>query len=228
VPRRRRGYPVALMISIDNMNAQIWNIYSESIKSDKKLSDRNEYNFYESIVDEIRPRVKEGIKTVLIASENRNDYENFLEHIRKHQSWLIKGYELNTVSFEYIPHPARNVNEVKEIINKTKFHQSLQKASIEDVQQIMKIVEKRINKPEDIETILFTLKEIEKTVYTNTGHRPEYILMTDAYQRNHRRRINRLLQIAKNKKIKIKIVDNKTVSGKRLSQFGGLLCLLKK
>jgi stalled ribosome rescue protein Dom34 len=216
------------MISIDNGNAQIWNIYSESIKSDKKVSGKDAYNFYESIVDEIRPRVKEGIKTVLIASENRSDYEDFLEHVKKHQNWLIKGYELNRVSFEHVPHPARNVNEVKELINKTKFHQSLQEASTEDVQQVMKIVEKRINSPKDIENILFTLKEIEETVYTDYGKRPEYILMTDTYKGNHRRRVNRLLQVAKNKKIKINIVDNKTVSGKRLTQFGGLICLLTK
>jgi stalled ribosome rescue protein Dom34 len=92
----------------------------------------------------------------------------------------------------------------------------------------MKTVEKRISTPDGIETILFTLKEIEKKVYADSDHKPEYILMTDAYQRNHKRRINRLLQVSKNRKIKIKIVENKTVFGKRLVQFGGLICILKK
>ena len=228
MPRRRRGYPLALLISLDDLNARLWNIYSESIKPDRKLSGKDSYNFYEALVDEIRPRVKKGIKTVLIASEDRANYEEFMDHINKHQSWLVKGYELNTVSFEYLPYAAENVNEVKELIKNTWFTEKIEEASTVDIQQVMINLERRVNTPEGIETLLFTLSEIENAVYSDKGKIPEYILLTDDFQRKHRRRTNRLLQIARNKEIKTNIVKNESKHGHRISQFGGIICVLRK
>jgi stalled ribosome rescue protein Dom34 len=228
VPRRRRGYPLALLISLDGLNARFWNIYSESIKPDRKLSGEDSYNFYESVVDEIRPRVKKGIKTVLIASEEIVNFESFMEHVNRHQSWLVKGYELNTVSFEYLSYRAENVNEVRELIKNTGFVEKIEEASKVDIQQVMMNLESRVNTVEGIETLLFTLSEIENTVYSEKGKRPEYILMTEDFQRKHRRRTNRLLQIARNKEIKTNIVKSESKHGKRISQFGGIICVLRK
>jgi stalled ribosome rescue protein Dom34 len=227
VPRRRRGYPLALLISLDDFNAKLWNIYSESIKPDKKLIGEDNYNFFEAVVDEIRPLVKKGIKTVFIASEDKGNFDDFMEHISKHQSWLIKGYELNIVSFKYLPYAAENVNEIKDLINNTGFVEKIKVATTVDIQQVMRTLERRVNTPEGIETLLFTLNEVENTVYSEKGKRPEYILMTDEFQGKHRHRTNRLLQIARNKEIKINIVKKETKYGNRIAQFGGLICVLR-
>jgi stalled ribosome rescue protein Dom34 len=59
---------------------------------------------------------------------------------------------------------------------------------------------------------------------------PEYLLLTDSYLAGEKRkvRLNRLMQIAQNKKIKMRIVNKETPAGVRLNQLGGLVvCLLK-
>ena len=94
--RRRRGYPVAVLIGLENDKASLWNIYSRSIKPDTSIKqEKNLYNYFEAIIDQLRGNVKQGVKTVLVASPDVKNYEAFYQHIEKHQRWLIAGYELN-------------------------------------------------------------------------------------------------------------------------------------
>jgi stalled ribosome rescue protein Dom34 len=53
----------------------------------------------------------------------------------------------------------------------------------------------------------------------------KYLLLTDKYlaEAQDKNRIQRLLQISKNKKMKTRIVKAETAAGKRISQLGGIV-----
>lgn len=226
--RRRRGYPVAVLIGLEKNKASLWNIYSRSIKPDTSIKqEKNQYNYYEAIIDQLRGNVKQGVKTVLVASPDVKNYEAFYQHIEKHQRWLIAGYELNRVTIEYVEGSATDIDAVIELIEESGLQRTIQKASREDVKRVMSVLEKRLGTPEGIDTLKFTLTEVEDEVYGDHGS-AEYILLTTDFQYNHRRRTQRLLQIAQNKGIKSMIVEAETSMGTRLSQFGGLICMTRE
>jgi stalled ribosome rescue protein Dom34 len=229
VPRRRkvRGYPLAVLIGLEEQRASLWNVYSSSIKSEIVIEKESiDYNFFESIINRLRPKVKQGIKTILVASIDEKNYEKFIKHIDKHQHWLIGGYELNRVTLEYVEGSAKDMDSVVELINDSGLQKTIKQASRDDIKRIMGVLEKRLSTSDGVDTILFSIKEVENSVYGEV-YNPEYILMTSQFQRQHRRRTQRLLQIAKNKGIKTMIVETTTFMGTRLTQFGGLICLLK-
>ena len=95
------------------------------------------------------------------------------------------------------------------------------------MRQEMGVLEKHLNDPGGIETLLFTLKEVEGAVYGGEKS-PEYVLVTEVFRSRNRRRIDRLLQMAANKNIKTRIVKPDTPVGARLAQFGGLVCMLRE
>ena len=223
--RRRRGYPVAMLIGLEGDRASTWDIYSESVKSGPRIQGEDEYNFYESIIDALRPGIKEGVKSILIAAPHEKDYSAFMDHIRKHQGWLLGGWSLNTATFTRIQEPAMSARQVRELVGTRGFREKLAETSQGDIQQVMGVLEKRLNDPEGIETVLFTLKEVEEAVYGN-GETPEYILVTELFLSRNRRRTTRLLQVAANRDVRTRIIGPDTPAGARIAQFGGLVCML--
>ena len=205
----------------------MWNIYSQSIKPYIVIKlDNTPYNFYESIINHLRPGIKQGVKTIIIASTNDKNYEAFHKHIEKHQRWLIGGYELNQVTLEYIKGSANDLDTVLELIEESSLQTTIREASQEDINRVMRVLEKRLSTPRGIDTLLFTLHEIEETIEDEESN-PEYVLLTNEFQQSHRRRTQRLLQIAQNKRIKSMIVDARSPMGTRLTQFGGLICMMR-
>jgi stalled ribosome rescue protein Dom34 len=225
--RRKRGYPKAILIGLEMNQAVTWNIYSESVKTGERMQGDNEYNFFESIVDVLRQKVKQGIKSVLIAAPDEKDYRNFMYHIRKHQSWLLNGWSLNIVTFKRIEEPAMTANQVRSLVKAHGFKEKLTETNHEDLLQVMSALEKRLSSPEGIETVLFTLKEIEDAVYSDEM-KPEYILVTEPFRSRKRRRTQRLRQVAANKNIKTRIIKPDTPAGARITQFGGIICILRE
>ena len=222
---RRRGYPVAVLIGLEGLKAHFWNVFSQSVRKGQVLQGENEYNFYESIVDQLRPGFKQGLKTILVATPNEKEYKRFMEHIRKHQGWMLKGYSLNIVTFEYLAEEATELLAVQELVRKGDFRSKLAEVSSGDISQVMNHLEKLLNDPKGIETLLFTLREVENAVYGDTP--VEYILITEAMNRRFGRRTNRLLQIAQNKKIQTRIIARGNPAESRIVQLGGLVCILK-
>ncbi len=224
--RRTRGYPVAVLVGLENKRAIFWSIFSNSVKSGviKKWTD-NEYNFFESLVDEIRPSIKQGVKAVLLVSEDKKKYDGFMGHIQKHQGWMLKGYELNRVSFQFLEGSAKDVDDVTELVTASGFRDSIKKAGEGDMSLVVGVLEKRLASRDGIETLRFSIEEVEDVVYNNGE--AEYILISQKYQQQHRRRVQRLLQVAENKGVKTRIIppDSKHIG--RVAQFGGMICLLR-
>lgn len=95
--RYRRGYPLAVLVGLEERRAVLWRVFSEVVKLDGIVERGREaekgelYDFLESIVNALRPIIKEGIKSIVIAAPARTDYaKNFLDHIRKHHVWLVR------------------------------------------------------------------------------------------------------------------------------------------
>jgi stalled ribosome rescue protein Dom34 len=224
--RRRRGYPVAVLVGLENKRAIFWNIFSNSVKAGEvKKWVYNEYNFFEALVDELRPSIKQGVKTVLLASKDKKKYDGFIGHVEKHQGWMLKGYELNRVSFQYVEGSARDVDAVMELVNASGFSDKIRQAGEGDMKLVMSVLEKRLSSRDGIETLMFSLNEAEEAVYG--GKEVEYIITSQIFQERHRRRIQRLFQVAENKGVKTRVLSPDSPHIGRVAQFGGLICLLR-
>lgn len=218
---------MAVLIGLEGREAATWIIYSESAKPGVRIRGESEYDFYESIVDALHPSVRQGIKSILVAAPSEKEYSSFMDHIRKHQGWMLGGWSLNTVSFTHIPEPAMRGDQVRELVKAHDFVERLADVTQGDIRQVMDVLERRLSDPEGIETVLFTLREVEDSVYGDE-RRPEYILVTDAFSSRNRRRMQRLLQIATNKNIGTRIIEAGSPAGFRITQFGGLVCMLRE
>lgn len=217
---------MAVLIGLERNQAFIWNVYSESARAGKQLRGDDEYNFFESIVEELRPSIRQGIKSVLIAAPDKEDYMNYMRHIQKHQSWLFNRSP-NTTTFGHIPERAMNADQVRELVKSPVFKKKLAEVYEEDLRQVMDLLKKRLNDRHGIETLLFALNEVENAIYGNERN-VEYILVSDVFRHQNWERINRLLQIAANKDVRTKIIMLNTPLAARISQFGGLICILRQ
>ena len=243
MPRRKkkpkRGYPIALLIGFDVKKAYIWQIFSERVKlyNELKLGNRKNkskkqiFEFHEEIIDSLRLILKEGVKSILISNPIKTDYaELFLEHVKKHHQWLVQQKAPSAASFGMIIGLASELEEVKELLKDEKILKKINETLDKEADKIMNVLEKRLNQDVDGKYLIFSLKDIEKTIlkrWEPEDLKPEYLILTDKYLKNSKQknRLNRLIQIAKNKKIKVKIVsEEETNAGKRVAEFGGIVC----
>ena len=237
--RRRRykqGYPLAVLVGIEEKRAVLWRIFSEVAKLDRILERRGEteregtYDFHESIVNALRPSLKEGIKSIVIAAPPRTDWTNsLLDHIRKHHAWLIQGPDAAT--FGELIGSAVEPHQVHELVRTKRFRDVMGETTSRDAENIAATLEKSLGSNDIGQVVSYSLEEIEDLVYGPQEHRlgAAHVVLTDRYFADTKRRgrILRLLQISKNMGIKTTIVNAETKAGLRLSQLGGLVCLVK-
>jgi stalled ribosome rescue protein Dom34 len=236
--RYKRGYFVAVLVGFEEKRAVLWQIFSKVVKHYVTLEidgkdKKSFYNFRESIVDKLRPPLREGIRSIIVTAPMKTNYaKDFLDHVQKHHQWLSQENSSNNATFGELVGSAAQLNEVSELIKTKEFHSLLSDTTSEAADHIIDTLEKRLNETDGGSVILYLLKDIEKLVSSKLEHskiKPEYIILTDKYlsDTNEKNRINRLLQISKNKNIKTRIVKVETKAGIRLSQLGGLVCFTK-
>jgi stalled ribosome rescue protein Dom34 len=150
-----------------------------------------------------------------------------MAHIGRHQGWLLGGWSLNTVAFERLSQRAMDAEQVRGLVRVGGFMERLANVTQADVRGVMEALERRMSDPEGIETLLFTLEEVEDAIRGDEGC-PEYILLTEAFRDKHRRRADRLLQIASGRGIKTRVVGPDTPAGARITQLGSLVCMLRE
>ena len=87
----RRGYPVAVLVGIEQNHAALWHVFSQVAKHQQTIplnggrSDpKAVYSFHESIVNALRPTLKEGVRSIIIASPAKTSYAQ--EFPKPHQS----------------------------------------------------------------------------------------------------------------------------------------------
>ena len=233
----RRGYPVAVLIGIDQNQAALWQLFSQVSKHQQSIAldnDRNDpkslYNFHETILNAIRPILREGIRSIIIASPSKTDYsQQFLNHIKSHHNWLSQGP--SKAVFSPITGSASTASQVAALTQTSMFKQLISDTTAEETENLLEILEKRLNTSDNL--VFFSLPESEHLILdTQAIGKPksEYLMLTDEYLSRSRQkyRVQRLMQIAANKGVKTRVISSESTAGKRLTQLGGIVCLAKR
>jgi stalled ribosome rescue protein Dom34 len=235
-PKRgyRRGYPVAVLVGFEDDRAVLWRVFSNVVKPEKTLwfdGDREDqralYNFHESIINALRPTLREGVRSVVLACPPRTNYaQQFIAHVREHHAWLAQGP--NKAAFAETTGSASFLSEVAALTRTPQFRKLLGDTTSEETEHLVDTLEKRLNAPSQNTVVLYSLKETEALIFDAwkpNKPRPEQLILTDKYlsESREKNRIHRLLQVASNKNIKTRIVNAESEAGKRLTQLGGLV-----
>jgi stalled ribosome rescue protein Dom34 len=231
----RRGYPVAILAGLEDDRAVLWKIFSNVVKPEKTVwvgGTRNNpkalYNFHESIVNALRPTLKEGVRSVILASPAKTKYgKEFIDHIHGHNTWLVQGP--NKAAFSEIVGSAGTLPEVAALTRTPMFRRMICETTSEETEDLIDTLERRLNALNQDKVVLYSLTEIEDLILgpqKPSRPKPEYLMLTDEYLSNshEKNRIHRLLQIAKNRNVRTRIIDARSTAGLRLAQLGGMVC----
>ncbi|MCW4009643.1 MAG: hypothetical protein NWF05_03365 [Candidatus Bathyarchaeota archaeon] len=234
----RRGYPVAVLVGLNENQTALWKVYSQVVKPEKTVhlngyrSDQKAlYNFHESIINAIRPAIKEGVKSIVLASPPRTNYAaEFIRHVREHHTWLSQGQ--SKASFAEIGGAAITKHDVTTLTRTPEFRKIVGETAMEETENLLELLEKRLNLPSQEPLVLYSMEEIEDKILGSWiigKPKPEYLLVTDTFLSGSRQRnrLQRLMQIATNKGVKTRVVNSKSAAGKRLLQLGGVVSILK-
>ena len=229
----KRGYPLAVLVGLEEKRAVLWRVFSEVVKLDLAVERGGEpYDFHESIVNALRPALKEGVRSIVVAAPARTEYAaSFLAHVRKHHAWLVREGP-SAATFGELIGSAGQPHEVHELVRTKGFREVIGETTSRDAGNIVAALEKSLGSNDSGTFVLYSLEGIEELVYARREQgspRPERLVLTDQYLAGakNRKRILRLLQISKNEGIKTTIVNAETEAGLRLSQLGGLVCFAK-
>jgi stalled ribosome rescue protein Dom34 len=232
----RRGYPVALLVGLETDHAIIWQVFSKVVKlflnlkiDGNRTEEKILYNFHESLMDSLRPILNDGVQSVVIAAPPRTTYATeFRNHVQKHHKYLFQSKSSNRVNFTNIVGSAEDKLKVSDLLKTKKFTELISDTTSEEAEQIVDLLEKNLYNENKRSIVLYSLKEIETKIYQTkirSESRIEYLLLTNKYlnESNQKNRIQRLMQISKNKKVKTKVVNTETTAGNRINQFGGIV-----
>lgn len=233
----KRGYPVAVLVGIEQDHAALWHIFSQVAKQQQTIplgGDRKDskalYSFHEAIINALRPILKEGIKSIIAASPPRTSYaQDFLCHIKAHHTWLLQGP--NKATFSQITGSASSPSQVSSLTKTDAFKQLIQDNAAEETENLLEILEKRLCKNDNL--VLFSLQEAETLILNPQAPgkpQPEYLMLTDDYLAGTRQknRVNRLMMIAAKNGVKTRVINAESNAGARLTQLGGIVCLAKQ
>jgi len=234
----RRGYPVAILAGLEDDRAVLWKVFSNVVKPEKTIwldGTRNDqkavYNFHEAIVNALRPTLKEGVRSIILASPARTNHaQRFIDHIRGHHAWLVQGP--NKAIFSEATGPAGTLSEVAALTKAPVFRQLISETTSEEAESLVDMLEKYLNASNQNKVVLYSLEETEDLILgqpKTARPKPEYLMLTDKYLSGSRQknRIHRLMQIATNRNVKTRIVDAESPAGLRLAQLGGVVCFAR-
>ncbi|HII86085.1 TPA: hypothetical protein HA273_05910 [Candidatus Bathyarchaeota archaeon] len=232
----RRGYPVAMLLGFEEHSVALWSVFSKVVKPLRTLRTNGNptdpkalYNLYECTIDALRPSFKEGVRSVILVSPPKTSYsKDFRNHVEKHHSWLVHG--TSKTAFAELAGNACTIAHLTSLTRNPAFQKIVNETTTEENTNLIELIEIKLNVTGPKDNVLYSLEEAESLMFrSKTNIEPEYLLLTDKYLAENPRkgRINKLLQIAANKKIKTRIVKADSAAGKRLSQLGGFVCIVK-
>ncbi len=239
-PHRKhgRGYPVAVLLGLDEKDASIWELFSKSAKplttinfSGIRGNPKDLYNFHEAIVKNLRRPLRDGVGSIIVSSPTRTRYsQEFVGHLDKHQTWLRQGG--NRIAITEMQGLAKSRDQVMQVLHSKTFQELIRETTSKEADNLTDLLNKRLFSTDSENRVLFSLEEAEDMILHMTKETPnlaEYLLVTDKYlaESRNKGRLNRLLQIASNKKVRARVIDAESPAGQRLSQLGGIVCLVK-
>lgn len=236
----KRGYSVALLVGFEEGYAVLWQVFSHVAKlhlkiklAGRRTDETTLYNFHESVVDALKPALKEGTRSIVVTAPLKTTYaSDFLNHVRKHHAYLIQSKGANRATFAELVGSADQPHKVAELMKSKESRKLIEDTTSGEADHIVNALEKHLYGVDSKAVTLFSLKEIEDTIYNQERHtnpRAEYLVLTDKYlaDSKDKSRIHRLLQISENRNVKTRIVNAETSAGKRISQFGGIVFFTK-
>ncbi len=221
MPKRgRRGYPTAILIGIDRNAANIWLIYSESIKQGKailrSMDNKTNYKYNEEIIQAVRTLLTEGFNQLIIASNERSD---LISHINRSHSWLTKR-----VTVRELQEKAVTSADVIQLVRDNKIQESVEEGAIAVNRKIIDEVEKALN----VGAVLFTVQELGEAMYAE--RMPALILSSERFDAAWRgdRKYQSLIQRAKNMRATFTILKQGSPGYDRIEQLGGFVCVIRR
>jgi stalled ribosome rescue protein Dom34 len=229
----RRGYPVAVLIGFDSDRAVLWRVFSQVVKSHSIINaprggKKELYNFHEAVVDALRPILKEGVGSVVLAAPTRTSHvKEFLDHVAKHQPWMTRGS--GAATFTGIVGSATTQEEVSSLVRTGEVQRAIGTSAAGEADRIKNLLENRLAQ-DAASPILYSLYEIEGLIFDQrvTGRpEPEHLILTDRFLAAHRRRAQRLMDASRGRGVRARVVGVKTAAGQRVEQLGGMVLLTK-
>ena len=225
MPKRgRRGYQTAILIGLDNQTANIWLVYSESIKQGKTIpkamEDKTGSKHNEEIVEAIREVLPEGFNQLIIASnEKYTRKSSVIEYINRSHGWLTKR-----LTIKELDNKAVTRGEVLQLIKMNLIQESISEATEVNNEKIMERLEKSLNTG----AVLFTIQELSDALRREENL--EFILVSEKFDYTWRgnRRYQSLIQIAKNMRVTFTIMKHDAPANTRLEQLGGFVCVIRR
>jgi len=240
--RTKRGFPVCILVGFDEQAIHIWKVFSETVRKYKIMklprkwknaSEKDMYHFFEDLIDLLRPLMDSGLKSVVLAEPQGSNWTTkFLEHIKKHQRWLIDSKGSTQVAFGQISGNVHELSGVRYLIEQEKTQKVIKRITSEEAYFLIKELEKAINSNNPNILIVYGLNEVENLIYkggkkdNSVAEKVDYLLLTYEFLENHddKNRVYRLIQIAENKGIITKVILEESPAGNRINQFGGIIC----
>lgn len=229
----RRGHPTAVLIGFEENRATLWRVYSQAIRRHADIEAREKgkrglYNFHEEVVNSLRPILREGVGSVVLASPAKKGYSRgFLDHVAKHQPWMTRGP--GSAVFSEITGSAATSEDVSAMVRTEEFLGAMGDAADGEADRILELLERRLN-DDEAGPILYALDEVEDAVFGRRGRDdpiPEHLFLTDRFLSEHRRRAQRLTQASGSRSIRATVVGDNTAAGLRLAQLGGMVLLTR-
>jgi len=229
----RRGYPVAILIGFDGNRAALWRVYSQVVKPHSMIEaprggKKGQYNFHEAVVDAMRPILKEGVGSVVVAAPARTSYvKDFLDHVAKHQPWMTRG--TGSATFTGIVGSATTQEEVSALVRTGEVQRAIGTSAAGEADRIKGLLESRLAQ-DDASPILYSLYEIEELIFDQRVKgrpEPEHLILTDRFLAAHRRRAQRLMEASRSRGVRAYVVGVKTAAGQRVEQLGGMVLLTR-
>jgi stalled ribosome rescue protein Dom34 len=241
--KQKRGFLIALLIEFEERKIHTWKVYSHSLREYKTLrmprkwnymDTKQIYNLLEDVVNLIRPIISEGLKSILLACEEKKEYTTiFLDHVNKHHRWLVKGY--NRVSFGKVNGVADSLESAKNLISQEKSFAAIEETIAEEHSQLVRRLDKLINSGDPDGLLLYNLKDIEAIIYLggkkdkSAAEQLDLVIITEKFIKNQKNKniIYRLIQISTNKGIKTKMIAEDSPAVDRFDQLGGIIAFKK-
>lgn len=226
MPRRgRRGYPTAILLGLDSQTANIWLVYSESLKQGKTIikngdDEKSVYKHNEEIVEAIRTFLSEGFNQLIIASaEKYKRKSGLIDYLNRSHGWLTKRLIIKELDEKAVTR-----TEVIQLIKQNRIQERVKSASNEMSNVIMEQLEKTLN---DGHTI-YTLRELAGVL--EAGKKPELVLVTEDFDSTNRstRLYQSVIQKSRNLGAIVGIMKLDTVAGARIKQLGGFVCVIRR
>ena len=229
----RRGYPVAVLIGFDGNRAALWRVFSQVVKTHSVIEaprgeKKVQYNFYEAVVNALRPILKEGVGSVVVAAPARTSYvKEFRDHVAKHQPWMTRG--IGSATFTGIVGAATTLEEVSAMVRTGEVQKAIGTSAAGEADRIKSLLESRLAQ-DDASPILYSLYEIEGLIYDQRVKgrpEPEHLILTDRFLASHRRKAQRLMEASRSRGVRAYVVGVKTAAGQRVEQLGGMVLLTR-